>query len=67
MLILEWKSRMEVSRLNVADLLNRIESLRRSMIEVAIDKGFSSSESIEISRELDSLLNQYEKVKSLDN
>ncbi|GAA4071226.1 MAG TPA: aspartyl-phosphate phosphatase Spo0E family protein [Bacilli bacterium] len=52
--------------MNVADLLNRIESLRRSMIEVAIDKGFSSNESIEISRELDNLLNQYEKVKSLD-
>ncbi len=58
---------MEVTRLNPADLLNRIEILRRSMIEVAIDKGFSSTESIEISRELDNLLNQYEKTKGLDN
>lgn len=58
---------MEVTRLNPADLLNRIEILRRSMIEVAVDKGFSSTESIEISRELDNLLNQYEKTKGIDN
>lgn len=58
---------MEVTRLNPADLLNRIESLRRNMIEVANEKGFSSNESIEISRKLDNLLNQYEKTKGLDN
>lgn len=58
---------MEVTRLNPADLLNRIETLRRNMIEVANNKGFSSNESIEISRELDNLLNQYEKIKALDN
>ena len=58
---------MEVTRLNAADLLSRIESLRRSMIEVANEKGFSSNESIEVSSELDNLLNQYEKTKDLDN
>ena len=58
---------MEVTRLNPADLLNRIECLRRSMIEIATNKGFASNESIEVSRELDNLLNQYEKTKGLDN
>ncbi|WP_440895161.1 Spo0E family sporulation regulatory protein-aspartic acid phosphatase [Amphibacillus sp. Q70] len=53
--------------MDVSNLLARIEHLRRSMIEVAIDKGLSSSESIEISRELDDLLNQYEKIKGLND
>ncbi len=58
---------MEVTRLNATDLLFRIENLRRSMIEVAIEKGFSSKESIEISQELDGLLNKYDKIKTLNN
>ncbi|MBU5595283.1 aspartyl-phosphate phosphatase Spo0E family protein [Amphibacillus sp. MSJ-3] len=53
--------------MDLSDLLIKIEQLRRSMIEVAVDKGFSSNESIEISRELDDLLNKYEKIKELNN
>jgi hypothetical protein len=41
----------------------RIEFQRNKMIEVALDQGFTSSESIEISQELDRLLNLYEKLK----
>jgi len=51
--------------LNEIELLKKIEQLRQSMIEVAIKKGLSSHESIEISRELDDLLNQYEKIKKI--
>lgn len=54
---------MEVTRLDTSNLLSRIEHLRNSMIEVAIEKGFSSRESIAISRELDKLLNEYEQVR----
>ena len=53
---------MEVTRLNRTDLLDKIENLRCNMIEVANEKGFSSNESIEISRELDNLLNQYASI-----
>ncbi|MBM7540408.1 aspartyl-phosphate phosphatase Spo0E family protein [Amphibacillus cookii] len=49
--------------MDTSNLLSRIEHLRNSMIEVAIEKGFSSRESIAISRELDKLLNEYEQVR----
>lgn len=42
------------------NLLNRIEFLRQKMTEVALNKGFTDKESIEISQELDKLLNDYE-------
>ncbi|MBM7598763.1 stage 0 sporulation regulatory protein [Virgibacillus halotolerans] len=45
------------------ELLVRIESQRNKMTEVALDKGFTSAESIAISQELDRLLNLYEKAK----
>ncbi|WP_017471728.1 aspartyl-phosphate phosphatase Spo0E family protein [Amphibacillus jilinensis] len=48
-----------------SNLLTRIEHLRNSMIEIAIEKGFSSRESIAISRELDKLLNEYEQIKGV--
>lgn len=35
------------------------------MIEVAVEKGFSSEESIIMSHKLDQLLNQYEQEKRL--
>ncbi|WP_377344741.1 Spo0E family sporulation regulatory protein-aspartic acid phosphatase [Pontibacillus salicampi] len=41
-------------------LAERIESLRNRMIKVATVKGFTSEESLAISRELDYLLNKYD-------
>jgi len=45
------------------DLLNAIEDLRRDLIETAATDGYSSKKIIKKSRELDDLLNQYEKVR----
>ncbi|WP_256860537.1 aspartyl-phosphate phosphatase Spo0E family protein [Paraliobacillus ryukyuensis] len=45
------------------NLLSKIEILRHKMIEIALIKGFTSQESINLSKELDELLNQYEKEK----
>ncbi|WP_099157909.1 aspartyl-phosphate phosphatase Spo0E family protein [Virgibacillus ndiopensis] len=44
-------------------LLDRIEFLRNKMTEIALNKGFTSVESIAISQELDRLLNLYNDVK----
>jgi len=44
-------------------LLKRIEFLRNKMTAVAIDKGFTSKESIILSQELDRLLNLYNNSK----
>ncbi|MFC4556931.1 Spo0E family sporulation regulatory protein-aspartic acid phosphatase [Virgibacillus kekensis] len=51
--------------MNKADKLleKRIELLRNKMAEVALEKGFTSNESISISQELDKLLNLYEEIK----
>lgn len=38
-----------------------IERMRKLMINIALDKGLAASETIEISRKLDRLLNQYLK------
>jgi stage 0 sporulation regulatory protein len=46
------------------NILNRIEFLRNKMTEVAMNKGFTNSESVHISQELDKLLNLYDEVKS---
>ncbi len=46
------------------NILNRIEFLRNKMTEVAMNKGFTNSESVHISQELDRLLNLYDEVKS---
>ncbi|OZU90486.1 Spo0E family sporulation regulatory protein-aspartic acid phosphatase [Virgibacillus indicus] len=45
-------------------LLQRIEFLRNKMTQVALKKGFTDSESVEISQELDRLLNLYENMKA---
>ncbi|MFD2762000.1 Spo0E family sporulation regulatory protein-aspartic acid phosphatase [Lentibacillus juripiscarius] len=45
-------------------LLKRIECLRNEMTAVAMEKGFTSDESIMLSQELDKLLNFYESMKS---
>ncbi|WP_077325869.1 aspartyl-phosphate phosphatase Spo0E family protein [Virgibacillus siamensis] len=44
-------------------LLNNIELLRKKMTDVALQEGFSSNESVEISQELDKLLNRYNEIK----
>lgn len=44
-------------------LLKRIEFLRQQMTEVATEKGFTHLESIELSQELDQLLNLYDFMK----
>lgn len=44
-------------------LTERIEQLRKRMINVATVKGFTSNESLHLSRELDYLLNKYESEK----
>ncbi|WP_087973503.1 aspartyl-phosphate phosphatase Spo0E family protein [Oceanobacillus rekensis] len=46
------------------NILDRIEFLRNKMIEVAMNKGFTYSESVHISQEIDELLNLYDEVKS---
>ena len=48
------------------DLLNAIEDLRRDLIETAATDGYSSKKIIKKSRELDELLNQYEKIRMND-
>ncbi|MRH41865.1 Spo0E family sporulation regulatory protein-aspartic acid phosphatase [Aquibacillus halophilus] len=52
---------------NLNNLLQRIEFLRRKMTEVALEKGFTSLESIYISQELDKLLNVYDYKVRLGN
>lgn len=45
-------------------LLQRIEYLRKRMIDVASKKGFTSKESVAISQELDRLLNNYQNIRN---
>lgn len=46
--------------ISTQQLIERIESLRKRMIQTATVQGFTSRESLEISQELDRLLNLYE-------
>jgi hypothetical protein len=41
------------------ELIEQIESLRRIMISVGMSKGFTSTETIRLSKTLDELLNQW--------
>jgi hypothetical protein len=46
-------------------LLAQIEQLRKKMIQVALENGFTNKDSIAISQELDKLLTRYQnKVKN---
>lgn len=45
------------------ELLNNIEHLRKKMTDTAMQKGLSSNESVEISQELDKMINQYNEIK----
>ena len=43
---------------------NEIEKTRKLMIAIASSTGLNSNETLEISRKLDTLINQYESIKS---
>lgn len=51
--------------INLNRLTQQIEVLREQMAEVAFEKGFTSSESIAKSQELDKLLNLYEAKRKI--
>ncbi|GAA0446277.1 hypothetical protein GCM10008983_25140 [Lentibacillus halophilus] len=53
--------------MNADELLNHIERLRRHMTVVALEKGFTSHESIKLSQELDRLMNHYDSMKHTGN
>ena len=42
---------------------NEIEKTRKLMIAIASSTGLNSNETLEISRKLDTLINQYESIK----
>ncbi|MBH0228949.1 aspartyl-phosphate phosphatase Spo0E family protein [Halobacillus yeomjeoni] len=42
-------------------LMIEVERLRKRMSEIAVEKGFSSEESVRISQRLDQLLNQIQR------
>jgi len=46
-----------------AYLERKIEILRHEMTEIALKKGFTDSEAIKISQELDNVLNEYDAVE----
>lgn len=43
-------------------LLNKIEISRQKLTNIALSKGFTHTEAIIMSQELDQLLNQYQKM-----
>ncbi|WP_066192746.1 MULTISPECIES: aspartyl-phosphate phosphatase Spo0E family protein [Gracilibacillus] len=45
------------------ELVKEIERLRKEMTEVALQKGMTSEESLQISQKLDGLLNDYQHYK----
>lgn len=51
---------------NSNSILIKIEYLRTKMAETALSKGFTSTESISLSQELDQLLNYYELSRRRD-
>lgn len=47
-------------------LEDKIESTRAAMVYAAIKEGLSAAETIELSRKLDGLLNEFDMFKSRD-
>ncbi|MEN6412509.1 MAG: aspartyl-phosphate phosphatase Spo0E family protein [Veillonellales bacterium] len=43
-------------------LLENIETLRKTMVNMGMDKGLSNPDVIKLSQKLDSLLNKYHKL-----
>ena len=56
----EMKGKLDV---RLIELINKIEEKRLQMIEIALKKGLSSKETVEISHQLDNLLMAYHKRK----
>jgi len=55
----------EIIMLNKQTTLKQIENLRHRLAETAYDKGFTNSETIEVSQQLDHLLNRYSNIKRM--
>ncbi|MEI3598830.1 MULTISPECIES: aspartyl-phosphate phosphatase Spo0E family protein [unclassified Oceanobacillus] len=49
------------------DMLKQIEVLRKEMIQTAEENGLNHEKCITISKELDQLLNEYERVKQMSS
>jgi hypothetical protein len=49
--------------MNLNILLKEIERCRAEMIQLALHKSLSDEKVIEVSKKLDNLLNQYDKMK----
>jgi stage 0 sporulation regulatory protein len=47
----------------IEDIWQEIEHLRNQMIEIVKKKGLTSKEALQISRNLDKLLNEYQQIK----
>jgi|GEM_PF-5678947 len=47
-------------------LLNRIEELRKKLVQVVSDKGYTNEETVKVSQQLDQLLNVYNSRKNLN-
>ncbi|WP_186669381.1 aspartyl-phosphate phosphatase Spo0E family protein [Sporosarcina sp. BP05] len=45
------------------NLEEEIESLREKMMDAAIKKGLTAAETVEFSRKLDNIMDQYEELK----
>jgi len=42
-------------------ILNKIEELRKKLVQVVTDKGYTNEETVKVSQQLDQLLNIYNK------
>ncbi|OIJ19226.1 hypothetical protein BKP45_13790 [Anaerobacillus alkalidiazotrophicus] len=50
--------------LNTLSLIEKIEEKRREMLQISLNYGISSKQTIKCSQELDDLLNLYDKLKN---
>ncbi|PKR78458.1 hypothetical protein CEY16_01490 [Halalkalibacillus sediminis] len=48
---------------NKETLQQQIEAVRKQMILIATEKGYTSQESVEVSQKLDDLLNEYQSIR----
>lgn len=48
-------------------LLEQLEVLREKMIKTGLEQGLQNTETIEISKQLDALLNEYVRLQELSN
>ena len=52
-----------MSNYNMKELCKQIETTRKQMTELSREKSFCDNEMIKISQKLDTLLNEYERLK----